>query len=80
MANNVGYVRIATFGNALQGNVNDIDIVIDYFSEADGIIVDIRNNRGGGSAGFDPIIGRLIETQVETTSGFSRMGTNKGGY
>ena len=79
VADNVGYVRIATFGNALQGNVNDIDIVIDYFSEADGIIVDIRNNTGGGSAGFVPIIGRLIESPLETTSAFSRMGTNDAG-
>jgi len=79
VADNVGYVRIATFGNALQGNVNDIDIVIDYFSEANGIIVDIRNNGGGGSAGFVPIIGRLIESPVETTSAFSRMGTNDPG-
>ena len=49
------------------------------FSEADGIIVDIRNNTGGGSAGYSPIIGRLIESPVATTSGFSWMGTNDAG-
>ncbi len=79
VADNVGYLRIATFGKDLQGNVNDIDIVIETFSEADGIIVDVRNNTGGGSAGFVPIIARLIESQVATTSGFSFMGTTDAG-
>ena len=71
----IGYVRIATFGNDLAGHVNDIDIVINYFSEADGLIVDIRNNGGGGSAVYDPIIGRLISIPLMTESAFSRMGT-----
>jgi len=75
VADNVGYVRIATFGNALQGNVNDIDIVLDYFSSAGGLIVDVRNNGGGSSVVYDQIIGRLINEPLETESSFQVWGT-----
>jgi carboxyl-terminal processing protease len=59
--------------------VNDIDNVIDFFSQARGVIIDVRNNRGGGSAGTDPIIGRFIETAIVTTSAFSKMGSRDPG-
>jgi len=75
ISDSIGYVYISTFGNDLRNHVDDIDNVIDYFSQARGIIIDVRNNRGGGSAVYDPIIGRLLARPIETESAFSVMGT-----
>jgi len=65
---------MSTFGNDLRNDVNDIDKVIDYFSQARSVIIDVRNNRGGGSAVYDPIIGRFLASPLVTESAVSVMG------
>ncbi len=75
VSDSIGYVYFATFGNDLRNHVNDIDKVIDYFSQARGVIIDVRNNRGGGSAVYDPIIARFLASPLKTESAVSVMGT-----
>ena len=71
----VGYVRFSTFGKVMRLNVNDIDIVIKYFSNATGLIIDIRDNDGGSSSAYDPIIGRFIKSGLSTESAFGFNGS-----
>jgi len=75
VSDSIAYVYLSTFGNDLRNDVNDIDKVIDYFSQARGVIIDVRNNRGGGSAVYDPIIGRFLASPLVTESAVSVMGT-----
>ena len=75
VSDSIGYVYFSTFGNDLRNDVHDIDKVIDYFSQARGVIIDVRNNRGGGSAVYDPIIARFLASPLETESAFSVIGT-----
>ena len=70
----IGYVRLSTFGKAMRLNVDDIDIVIEHFSNATGVIIDIRDNDGGTSSAYDPIIGRFIKTELSTESAFGFNG------
>ncbi len=75
VSDSIAYVYLSTFGNDLRNDVNDIEKVIDYFSQARGVIIDVRNNRGGGSAVYDPIIGRFLASPLVTESAVSVMGT-----
>ena len=70
ITNNVGYVRLPTFGRVMRKNVDEIDKVVKYFTGADGVIIDVRDNNGGGSAGFVPIIERFIDSTISTGAAF----------
>jgi hypothetical protein len=74
VSDSIGYVHFSTFGNALTNHVSDIDKVIDYFSQARGVIIDVRNNGGGGSLVYDPIVGRFLTESIQTGSAVSVMG------
>jgi len=76
LPDNIGYVRFSTFGAGLGLSdveiiINDMDLIINYFSEADGLIVDVRDNNGGFSSIFNQIIARLIDKPIKTESSFT---------
>ncbi len=60
----IGYVRISTFGNMLVGRQDEFAEVVRYFQDAEGLIVDVRENGGGSSVAFEPIVGYLISDTV----------------
>lgn len=45
--NNTGYLRYASFGDDISNE--DLGYLQDYFKNTDGLIIDIRGNRGGAS-------------------------------
>jgi len=76
LPDNIGYVRFSTFGTGLRLSdveiiINDMDFIVNYFAEADGLIVDVRDNDGGRSLLYDQIIARLIDEPIETESAFT---------
>ncbi len=60
----IGYVRISTFGSMLVGRQDQFSEVVRYFENAEGLIVDVRENGGGSSVAFEPIVGYLIADTV----------------
>ncbi len=60
----IGYVRLSTFGSRLSGRQDEFAECVRYFQEADGLIIDVRENDGGGSSVYDPIVGYLISDTV----------------
>ena len=64
---NIGYVYISTFSSGDNTWYKDFDKIMEYFRNAKGIIVDVRNNGGGSSNSTDYIIARLIEKPVKET-------------
>ncbi len=78
-ADGIGYIRIPTFGNALRGRTDEIDIVLAFLREASGLILDVRDNDGGSSVVYDPIISRFIDAPLTTEAAISRMGMRPAG-
>ena len=77
---NIGYVRFSTFGTGLKLKdveiiANDMDLIVNYFSEARGLIVDVRDNDGGASIISDEIIARLISEPLKTAASIEVSGT-----
>lgn len=53
-----GYLYIPSFGEAL--TLPDIDMVFEKFAHLQGLIIDVRDNTGGGSLKVDRIVEKLI--------------------
>lgn len=55
----VGYIRIASFGDA--SSVEAFDRELERFRGAPALVIDVRDNPGGDTAVARPIMGRLID-------------------
>lgn len=60
----IGYVRIPTFGNPVRGNEDAFETVITYFEEATGLVVDVRENDGGGGLTVNAMASHLISETI----------------
>ncbi len=72
---NIGYVYISTFSDGDKTWYKDFDKIMEYFHDAKGIVVDVRNNGGGNSNSADYMIARLIEKPIKETW-YTYLGTN----
>ncbi len=71
---NIGYIRYASFENAIgEGNLDDI---LSYFSLCQGIIIDIRNNGGGNLTTSELLAGRFVHEK--TLVGYIQHKTGSG--
>ena len=71
---NIGYIYYGTFSSGFS-EVN-LDFVIDYFKDTQGIIIDIRNNGGGVITYVDMLASRFTKEKVLT--GYWQYKTGKG--
>ncbi len=62
--NDIGYIRLSTFGSLLDGRQHEFAECLNYLSSAEGIIIDIRENDGGSSRVYDHITGYLISQDI----------------
>ncbi len=57
-----GYLYIPSFSDGL--TLPDIDIVLDKLANVQGLIIDVRDNTGGGSAKVDRIVEKLLPERM----------------
>lgn len=74
MDGRVGYIYYPSF-SAYPG-ANALDGILAYFSECDGLVIDIRNNGGGLMTSVEALVSRFIEQDV--TGGYIRHKTGPG--
>lgn len=61
----IGYIHFSTFK---KGNwVVEVDGIMEYFSNASKMIIDVRNNTGGSSSSYDFVISRFANTPIKET-------------
>lgn len=60
----IGYVRLSTFGDQLLGRETQFENVVNYFQQARGLIVDIRENNGGTSLTYDKVLSHFLEDGI----------------
>lgn len=66
LPDNIGYVYLASFAD---GNwVNDLDNILEYFSNTKALIFDVRNNGGGNGAIADFITSRFATSPINYSS------------
>jgi carboxyl-terminal processing protease len=58
LAGNVGYIRIASFGD--EASVEAFDRALEALRSTRALVVDVRDNPGGDTAVAKPIMGRLV--------------------
>lgn len=63
LLDDLGYIRIASFANPK--TIADFDHALDSLQNAQGLIIDVRNNPGGDTAVARPIMGRLIQEKKQ---------------
>jgi hypothetical protein len=66
---NTGYIHISTL--AENGMMDDFDTVMDYVEATAGLIVDVRGNLGGNTANTQALIGRFLESPLESFGAFT---------
>jgi len=59
---NIGYVHYSTFESGL-GSGN-IDLILNYFSNATGLIFDVRDNGGGNLTNVEDFVNRFIDSKI----------------
>lgn len=74
--NNVAYVYYSSFGVPV--SADDIDFIVNYYQNMDGIIIDVRDNGGGSPGNIFTIASRFTneERHVYTTSYKTGPGEN----
>lgn len=71
---NIGYLRISSFESAMgEGN---LDIILNYFSLCNGLIIDIRDNGGGALTNVETYVRRFIDKPI--TAGYMMHKTGPG--
>ncbi len=79
---NIGYLRLSTLsgghgtGSRLGGWVEDIDFVLEQFSEKDGLVLDLRNNGGGRAYNTKFLASRFATEKIPFVVTRSRNGPN----
>lgn len=58
----IGYVYYSSFTETISDS--DIDFLIDYFKDTEGLIIDIRDNMGGSDQNANLIESRLLSTKT----------------
>ncbi len=59
---NIGYVHYSSFESGL-GSGN-IDLILNYFSNAAGLIFDVRDNGGGNLTNVEDFVNRFIDSRI----------------
>ena len=77
LQNNLGYLRISTFGNTIAASGDTMDDIVYFFANTSGMILDLRNNRGGSSFVYDQILARLIDKTISTEYAVSNTQTRE---
>lgn len=63
---NIGYLHYSTFTSSF--GAGNIDYILSYFKNADGLIIDVRDNGGGELSNVEPLVNRFI--QQRTLAGY----------
>ncbi len=71
--NNIGYLRISSFSGSIAGSEDEIDDIIHAFADTSGMILDLRENRGGSSFVYDNILARFIDGPIDTEYAISNQ-------
>jgi len=62
LADNIGYMYYGDFSTTIgEGN---LDLILNYLSTADGLIIDVRSNGGGYLTHVETLVGRFIEQRI----------------
>lgn len=59
---NIGYIHYASFTSSF--GAGNIDYILSYFKNADGLIIDVRDNGGGELSNVDPLVNRFIQQRT----------------
>lgn len=70
----VGYLRVATFDSGL--GPSNLDAVLDYFRDCNGLIIDVRDNTGGKLTNVESLVSRFLPGPV--TAGYMIHKTGPG--
>jgi Peptidase family S41/Tricorn protease C1 domain len=70
----IGYIAYRSFTNGI--SEAGLDYILDYFKDAPGIIIDVRNNSGGNLSNVDLLTCRFTEKKV--LSGYIKHKTGPG--
>lgn len=68
-----GYLYIPSFSDGL--TLADIDLVLEKLAHVQGLIIDVRDNSGGGSAKVDRIVERLLPKKMLLKYDIYKRGT-----
>ena len=71
---NIGYMYYPSFSSTI-GDLN-LDYILAYFNECDGLIIDIRDNGGGSMTNVETLVSRFISER--TLAGYIRHKTGPG--
>jgi len=58
LADTIGYIRLSTFTQG--GWIQEFHTVLEYFRNARGLIIDVRNNGGGSTTNSDIVVSRFL--------------------
>ncbi|MDX2362046.1 MAG: S41 family peptidase [Crocinitomicaceae bacterium] len=76
MIGNIGYWHIEAVGQ----NMLEIDEILNHFSSADGLIIDLRHNKGGNSTYAFSEFGRLTNSERFVLRSKTKSGTGPNDY
>lgn len=62
LENNIGYIRYSSFSSTFSDA--NLDYVLFYFANADGLIIDVRDNGGGYASLVEKIASRFTDNKV----------------
>lgn len=74
LPSNIGYIYVGSFANSISNN--NISLMLLNLAEADGIILDIRNNGGGIITSAESLAGHFVKEK--THCGYIQHKTGKG--
>lgn len=66
--------------NAAQDWSEDVDLVLDYLGDIDGLIIDIRHNSGGFEGNLERILKRFVSRKRKLYTSYTRNGPYKNNY
>lgn len=78
LENNIGYIRIAIFLDYESGWIKDIDIALKKLANTDGLIIDVRHNRGGSVWNSDFVVRRFLSDSLQTPYSISKGEIHEG--
>lgn len=66
ISDDIGYFNIASFSTNYSRNSfeNNINVILEHFSNKSGIIIDVRNNGGGNSENADKVAERFADKKI----------------
>lgn len=70
-----GYIRILSF-KGREEIAEEFDQALEKLKECSGLIIDVRDNPGGGSASHKGIIGRLLTNRIKVNIAYVKKGVD----